>query len=70
MDQHFRGDFKFRPNGETMLHCCAEYGQADLFEWFVEEYEPDINAVNDAGETPVMVAAREGNIDIIRLYLT
>ena len=62
MDQRFKGNYRVRENGETMVHICAEYGQPDLLEWFVHNYDPDLNPVNDAGETPVMIAAREGNI--------
>ena len=64
MNQEFTGEAIFRPNGETVLHCCAEYGQHKLFEWLVEEYQADINAVNDDGETPLMLAARGGKIEI------
>ena len=26
MNQEFTGEAMFRPNGETVLHCCAEHG--------------------------------------------
>ena len=29
----------------------------------------DINAVNNAGETPFLIAAREGRSDLVRLYV-
>ena len=41
----------------------------ELFIHFVEGFEADINAENLAGETPFIIAAREGRIDIIRHYL-
>jgi ankyrin repeat protein len=35
----------------------------------VKEFSGDPNVMNDARETPFLIAAREGKIDIIRLYL-
>ena len=38
-----KGNVKFRPNGEGMLHACAEYGQPELFEWFAERYSAKLD---------------------------
>lgn len=65
----FRGGEKFRPTGENCLHICAEYNELEMFRWFVEEYAADINHVNDAGETPLMLAAREGKLEMVKLIL-
>jgi ankyrin repeat protein len=40
-----------------------------MFAWFIREYGADINAVNQAGETPLIIAAREGKLDILRLIV-
>ena len=65
----FRGTEKFRPTGEICLHICAEFNEGKMFAWFIQEYGADINAVNQAGETPLIIAAREGKLDIIRLII-
>ena len=65
----FRGDEKFRPTGESCLHICAEYNETEMFRWFVEEYRACINHTNDSGETPLMIAAREGKLEIVQLIL-
>ena len=57
-----------RKNGDQVLHLCAEAGQVELFEWFHVNYYCDVNAANEAGETPFIIAAREGRIKIIKLY--
>ena len=49
---------------------CAEYGQLDLFQWFHDKFAADLNSVNTDGETPMMLAAREGKIDILKYYIT
>jgi len=56
-------------NGDKLLHICAEYGQLELFTWFKEYYNADVNCQNEAGETPLMIACREGKIKIVNYYL-
>ena len=70
MDQQFNGKAIWKTNGETVIHVCAEYNAPDLLDWFHVNYECDLNAENNAGETPLMVAAREGKIEVVRLYVT
>lgn len=65
----FRGVEKFKPSGENCLHICAEYNEPVMFKWFVEEYNADINHVNDAGETPLMIACREGKLEMVKLII-
>ena len=55
---------------ETVLHLCAEYGQLKLFEYFQNKYGCNVMAKNFCGDTPFHHAAREGQKDILRLYLT
>jgi len=52
-----------------MLHICAEYGQEDLFRYFVSDFKGNIMAKNHAEETPFIVAAKEGRVNILELYL-
>ena len=40
-----------------------------MFDWFVEHYGADLSPQNDAGETPLMIAAKEGRIEIIRFCM-
>lgn len=68
MNQNFHVKVEFKTNGETCLHLCAEFNQVELFKWFVEDFGADIACLNDAKETPFIIAAREGKTDIIRLY--
>jgi len=53
-----------RPNGDTLMHICAEYGQLELFQYFLER-GGDIKVVNFAGETPLHLATREGKINVV-----
>ena len=67
--KRFHARRKFRANGETALHVCAEFGRVELFKWMAAEYAGDIQGVNDAGETPLMIAAREGKLAIVKMYV-
>jgi hypothetical protein len=42
MDTAFRSDYPFRPNGETVMHVMAEYGKTQLFDWFINYFDPDL----------------------------
>ena len=68
MNQNFHVKTKLTETGETVLHICAQHNMVDLFDWFVYEYHATVFVVNDFGETPLMIAAREGRMDIVRLY--
>jgi ankyrin repeat protein len=69
MMRDFNPNVHFRKNGETMLHICAEYNLRSIFEWLVANHKAGVLRKNEAGETPFIVAAREGKLDIIRLYV-
>jgi len=55
-------------NGNKVLHVCAEFGRIELFEWFVDRYKANTMMTNYHGETPFHIAAKERQIDIIKLY--
>ena len=38
MMKNFNPNVKFRTNGETMLHICAEFNCVELFEWVALEH--------------------------------
>jgi len=69
MNREFTGKIILRTNGENALHICAEFDRVDLFKWFKFEYSMDITDENDAGETPFIIAAREGKIEIVKMML-
>jgi ankyrin repeat protein len=69
MMKNFNPNAKFRRNGETLLHVCAEYNCRSLFEWLVSDHKAGVFRKNEAGETPFIIAAREGKLDIIKLYI-
>ena len=52
------------------MHVMAEYGKTQLFDWFIDYFDPDLSPQSDSGETPLMIAAKEGSMDIIRLLVT
>ena len=57
-----------RRNGDTILHLCAEYDQAKLFENLKKTFDCELDILNKLQETPFRVAAREGRINILKLY--
>ena len=50
------------------MHLCAEYGQAKLFENLKNSLNCELDIKNNLEETPFTVAAREGRINILRLF--
>ena len=57
-----------RKNGDCILHVCAEYGQVKLFEYFQKTLNGDLDIKNGLDETPFVVAAREGRINVLKFY--
>ena len=51
------------------MHICAEFGDLKMFEWFFDEFKLNINIQNKAKETPFIVAAREGHIELVKLIM-
>ena len=49
------------------MHVAAEYGQEQIFEWFLKG-KGDWLGRNYADETPFHLAAREGKLNILQLY--
>mmetsp|Transcript_10960 Transcript_10960/g.18329 ORF Transcript_10960/g.18329 Transcript_10960/m.18329 type:complete len:410 (-) Transcript_10960:37-1266(-) len=65
----FHPKSRFRDNGDSILHVLAEFNQIELFKWVVSEFDADVNIQNNAGETPFIIAAREGKFDVIKYYI-
>ena len=69
MVKNFNPNAQVRRNGENLLHVCAEYNCRPLFEWLVSDHKGGPFRKNEAGETPLIIAAREGKIDIVKMYV-
>lgn len=55
--------------GATALHHAARGGNTEILADLLKNPTVDVNARNDAGETPLMIAAREGEAAAVRLLL-
>jgi ankyrin repeat protein len=60
---------KIKPNGDTALHICAEFGNEFLFNFFFSKTKTDVSIRNDAGETPFIVACREGRLKMLKFMV-
>lgn len=58
---------KCSSNGNNTFHTTALKGQRDLLSALLDQGSEGINATNDLGDTPIMVAASQGHIDIVKL---
>jgi len=62
----------FTKNGDKVLHICAEFGKVDIFKFFAHDISPLVNAKidaqNSAEETPLMIACREGKLNIVKMF--
>ena len=56
--------------GNTLLHLSAEQANIDNVKMLVEEFNANIEARNDLGETPLMFAATSKNILVIEYLVT
>lgn len=56
------------PNNDTALHFAAAINNAPLCSALIN-YDANINATNNAGETPLYKAAAEGRLDSIKVLL-
>lgn len=57
-----------RKNGDTILHVCAGYGQAALLAKFKEHFNDELDIKNTLHETPFITAAREGRLNVLKLF--
>uniref|UniRef100_A0ACD5YEC0 Uncharacterized protein n=1 Tax=Avena sativa TaxID=4498 RepID=A0ACD5YEC0_AVESA len=55
--------------GNTALHLAAIKGCLESCRFLVEESGIDVNSVTETGGTPMLYAAQEGNVQIIRYLL-
>jgi ankyrin repeat protein len=64
---HLKPANRLRTNGDTILHLAAEYGQIAIFDEFYSRMKStELTIRNDAGETPFIVACREGRLNLVR----
>ncbi|XP_059139290.1 serine/threonine-protein phosphatase 6 regulatory ankyrin repeat subunit C-like [Physella acuta] len=55
--------------GNTYLHLASAFCSASILELFVD-HKPDVNVQNAKGETPLMMACRRGNINVVRYLIS
>lgn len=60
--------FIFRQNGESTCHVAAGQGQLKVLE-FLRSKNASFEQTDDTGATPLMWAARYGQIDTVRYLL-
>jgi hypothetical protein len=62
----FDGKANMRPCGDKILHILAELGSVELFDWVVTEYNVFPLQVNNAMENPLIIACREGKMEMVQ----
>lgn len=56
-------------HGNTPLHQAAFNGQSEIVRSLLSAYPDMIDTANDVGETPLILAAREGNNEFVSLLV-
>jgi ankyrin repeat protein len=56
-------------DGSTLLHYLSYAGSLDMINAFYPECRQFINAQNDHGQTPLMWAARGGNVSVVEILI-
>lgn len=57
------------PRGQHGLYLALRGGAAKAFDALLKHPQLDVNAVNAAGETPLMMAALRGNLDAMKALI-
>ena len=52
-----------------LIHYAADYGKLDIVEMLVNEYNANINAVDKHGNTPLINAAFEGHVPVVKFLV-
>jgi ankyrin repeat protein len=55
--------------GQSALHIAVEFGAADVVEYLLEETEIPMEGRDTDGETPLFMACKKNNLDIVRLLV-
>ena len=55
--------------GNTGLHIALSEGMPNAARVLLEQAQIDVNAINKAGETPLMMAALRSNVDVARTLI-
>jgi len=56
-------------HGNTLLHGAVLHGMLDVVKYLVEELNANVNAVNESSETPLLLAVRWNEYDILGYLL-
>ena len=56
------------PKKNTILHVVAQFGQADCVKWILQLPSPSLllQQPNEKGDTPLHLAAKEGNLAMVK----
>lgn len=60
---------KMRKFGDKILHIMAELGHVELFQYVEETYNASVFQVNDAMENPLIIACREGKMEMVKYII-
>lgn len=54
---------------ESLLHIVANNGHLNIIKYLIENNKVDINGVNYKNQTPIMAAAINGKVKVVKLLL-
>lgn len=50
----------------TPLHIASKHGYEGIVDWILEQTDVELNGLNVAGDTPLILAASYGHLEIVR----
>ncbi|KAJ3158195.1 hypothetical protein HDU86_003153 [Geranomyces michiganensis] len=53
----------------TVLHIACKHGKTAVVEWALEQSGIDLNALNVAGDTPLILSASQGSLEIVKMLV-
>ncbi|XP_019860489.1 PREDICTED: uncharacterized protein LOC105315081, partial [Amphimedon queenslandica] len=57
-------------DGKTLLHCAGESGKVEMFEYWIERGDYDVNVKDKRKRTPLFDAIKSGSIEAVDILLT
>ncbi|KAJ3155901.1 hypothetical protein HDU89_005459 [Geranomyces variabilis] len=53
----------------TVLHIACKHGRTAVVEWALAQSGIDLNALNVAGDTPLILSASQGSLEIVKMLV-
>ncbi|XP_062711316.1 uncharacterized protein LOC115254290 [Aedes albopictus] len=69
-DSKYSADYKIaNKKGQTLIHFAAKRGNKVIVQVLIDAYAADVNAQDNNGNTPLLLAAGYGKLDMVKMLI-